>query len=87
MKKVEAQLRMEVTYSTETYLDFQRTTRRYIPEGRTLEKDITVTCARNHLILQKTLQIMFILISDFVLSVFAIPACMNYVTKILSHFS
>jgi hypothetical protein len=29
-------LKMEVTYSSETSVDFQRTTRRYIPEERTL---------------------------------------------------
>jgi hypothetical protein len=28
---------MEVTYSSETSVDFQRTTRRYIPEDRTLQ--------------------------------------------------
>jgi hypothetical protein len=29
---------MEATYSSETSVDFQRTTRRYIPEDSTMEK-------------------------------------------------
>jgi hypothetical protein len=38
-------LKMEVTYSSEMSVDFQRTTRRYIPEDRTLQKVVFVSWA------------------------------------------